>query len=270
MKILYSNNDLNEALKDVSKLGFVPTMGSLHKGHISLIKRSKKECSKTIVSIFVNPTQFNDKSDYKKYPRNNKKDLTILRKLKIGFVYIPNKEDIYGSKKKQKIKLHKNDKILCAKYRKGHFEGVIDVMDRLINLIKPSKIYMGEKDFQQLFLVKKYVEKKYKTSIISCKTIRDKNGLALSSRNFFLSKKELQLASNLTKNLIFFKKKLIKKKNIKNLLSDKKKSLNKFYNIKIEYLELRNKINLKKTSSLKNSKIFIAYFLNKIRLIDNF
>ena len=94
--------------------------------------------------------------------------------------------------------------------------------------------------------------------------------MALSSRNFFLSKKELQLASNLTKNLIFFKKKLIKKKNIKNLLSDKKKSLNKFYNIKIEYLELRNKINLKKTSSLKNSKIFIAYFLNKIRLIDNF
>ena len=270
MKILYSNNDLNEALKDVSKLGFVPTMGSLHKGHISLIKRSKKECSKTIVSIFVNPTQFNDKSDYKKYPRNNKKDLTILRQLKISFVYIPNKEDIYGSKKKQKIKLHKDDKILCAKYRKGHFEGVIDVMDRLINLIKPSKIYMGEKDFQQLYLVKKYVEKKYKTSIISCKTIRDKNGFALSSRNLFLSKKELKLASNLTKNLIFFKKKLIKKRNIKNLLFDKKKSLNKFYNIKIEYLELRNKINLKKTSSLKNSKIFIAYFLNKIRLIDNF
>ena len=270
MKILYSNNDLNEALKDVSKLGFVPTMGSLHKGHISLIKRSKKECSKTIVSIFVNPTQFNDKSDYKKYPRNNKKDLTILRKLKIGFVYIPNKEDIYGSKKKQKIKLHKNDKILCAKYRKGHFEGVIDVMDRLTNLIKPSKIYMGEKDFQQLHLVKKYVKKKYKTSIISCKTIRDKNGLALSSRNLFLSKKELQLASNLTKNLIFFKKKLIEKKKIKNLLFNKKKYLNKFYNIKIEYLELRNKIDLKKTSSLKNSKIFIAYFLNKIRLIDNF
>ena len=132
-------------------LGFVPTMGSLHKGHISLIKKSKLICNKTIVSIFVNPTQFNNKSDYKKYPRNLKKDLKILKKLKVNFVYTPNKKQIYNSRNKIKIQLTKKDKILCAKYRKGHFEGVIDVMDSLTKIIKPKKIFMGEKDFQQLY-----------------------------------------------------------------------------------------------------------------------
>ena len=158
MKTLLNNDDLNEALNNVSNLGFVPTMGSLHQGHISLIKRSKKECKKTIVSIFVNPTQFNNKSDYLKYPRNKKKDLSMLRKLNVDFVFLPKKKDIYNSKRK--IKILKKDKILCAKYRKGHFEGVIDVMDRLTKMIKPKKIFMGEKDFQQLYLVKNYLKKK--------------------------------------------------------------------------------------------------------------
>ncbi len=155
MKILLKNNDLNEALSVGSNVGFVPTMGSLHKGHISLIKRSLNYCNKTIVSIFVNPKQFNNKNDYKRYPRNLKKDLKILKKLKVNFVYTPNKKQIYYSKNKTKIQLAKKDKILCAKYRKGHFEGVIDVMTRLTKILKPSKIFMGEKDFQQLFLVKK-------------------------------------------------------------------------------------------------------------------
>ena len=270
MKILYSNNDLNEALKDVSKLGFVPTMGSLHKGHISLIKRSKKECSKTIVSIFVNPTQFNDKSDYKNYPRNNKKDLTILRKLEVGFVYIPNKEDIYGSKKKQKIKLHKNDKILCAKYRKGHFEGVIDVMERLTKIIKPNRIYMGEKDLQQLYLVKKYIQKKNYPRFITCRTVRDSNKLAFSSRNILLNKTELIKARNISKEIFFFKKKLIKSKNIHKHIFNKRKELINSFNIKFDYLELRNVINLKNSNKVKNSKLFIAYYINKVRLIDNF
>ena len=114
MKILLNKNDLNEALKNVSNLGFVPTMGSLHSGHISLINRSKKECTKTIVSIFINPTQFNNKRDYKNYPRNIKRDLSILKKLKVNFVFLPNNKDIYNYKRK--IKIAKKDKILCAKY----------------------------------------------------------------------------------------------------------------------------------------------------------
>ena len=142
MKILINKNDLNEALNSVSNLGFVPTMGGLHRGHISLIERSKNECNKTLVSIFINPTQFNNTKDYNKYPRNKKKDLSILRKLKVDFVFLPNNKDIYDSKRKIKIKIPKKDKILCAKYRKGHFEGVIDVMDRLTRMIKPKKIFL--------------------------------------------------------------------------------------------------------------------------------
>ena len=271
MKILLNNLDLNEALKGISNLGFVPTMGSLHKGHISLIKKSLSQCDKTIVSIFVNPTQFNNKEDYKNYPRNFKKDLKVLKSLRINFVYLPHKKDIYKPKYKTKIRINNKDKILCAKYRKGHFEGVIDVMGRLIKTIKPSKIYMGEKDYQQLFLIKKYIKKEIKQfKIIACKTVRDKSKLALSSRNFLLKKNELNKARKISKDLISFKKKLINFKNVTNLLKIKKNELIKLYNIDIQYLELRNLINLKKSIKIKNSKIFIAYYLNKVRLIDNF
>ena len=270
MKILLNNNDLNEALSSVTDLGFVPTMGSLHKGHISLIKKSLKECNKTIVSIFINPTQFNSKNDYKKYPRNNKKDLSILKKLKVNFVYLPKIIDIYSYKNKIKIKLNNSDNILCAKFRKGHFEGVIDVMNRLTKLINPSKIYMGEKDQQQLILVKKYIEKDNKVKIISCKTVRNKNKLALSSRNILLNNSDLEKAEKIIKNLFLFKKKLTKKEDLKKIIFNKKKELNKNYNVYIEYLELRNKKNLKISNKIKNSNLFVAYYLNKIRLIDNF
>ena len=268
MKILLNNNDLNEALDNVSKLGFVPTMGCLHQGHISLIRRSKHECKKTIVSIFVNPSQFNNKKDYIKYPRNKKRDLSILKKLKVDFVFLPNKKDIYNFKRK--IKIAKKDKILCAKYRKGHFEGVIDIMDRLTKMINPEKIFMGEKDFQQIHLVKNYLKKRSNTKIISCRTIRDNNKLALSSRNLHLDDKDLNTARSISRDLSNFKKKLIQQKDIKDLIFIKKNEINNIKNIKVEYLELRNKINLKKSSKIKDSKIFIAYFINKIRLIDNF
>ena len=270
MKILLNNNDLNEALNKVSNLGFVPTMGSLHKGHISLIKKSQKESNKTIVSIFVNPTQFNNRNDYKNYPRNFKKDLSILRRMKIDFLYLPNVKDIYTFKRKSKIKLYKKDRILCAKYRKGHFEGVIDVMDRLTNIIKPKNIFMGEKDFQQLYLVKKFIQNKYVSKIILCKTIRDKNKLALSSRNLLLNKKQLKRAGKLSQKIISLKKKLSNIKNIQKYLMNKKKEFNKLFNINIEYLELRKNINLNKTNKIKNAKIFIAYYIGKVRLIDNF
>ncbi len=270
MKTLLNNIDLNEALFGKSDIGFVPTMGSLHDGHISLIKKSLNLSDKTIVSIFVNPKQFNNKEDFKKYPKNIKNDLKILKKLKVDFVYLPKIKDIYKSSNKIKIKLDKKDKVLCAKYRKGHFEGVIDVMTRLTEIIKPTKIFMGIKDFQQLLLVKRYIEKNFKSKIISCKTIRGENKLALSSRNIHLNINNLSKAGKMTKNLILFKKRLSKKKNLKKLINIKKNELKKKYNIKIEYLELRNKKNLKLTNKIKNAKIFIAYYINKVRLIDNF
>ena len=270
MKTLLNNIDLNEALFDNSNIGFVPTMGSLHDGHISLIKKSLKLSNKTIVSIFVNPKQFNNKEDYKKYPRNIKKDLKILKRLKVDYVYLPRIKDIYKAKNKIKIKLNKKDQILCAKYRKGHFEGVIEVMTRLTKIVNPSKIFMGEKDFQQLLLVKRYVEKNFRSKIISCKTIRDKNKLALSSRNTLLNKNDLINAGAIARNLIIFKKRLLKNMNLKNLFLMKKKELKKKYDIKIDYLELRNTKNLKLTKKIKNAKIFVAYYINRVRLIDNF
>ena len=143
-------------------------------------------------------------------------------------------------------------------------------MDRLTNIINPNYIFMGEKDFQQLYLVKKFIKKKYKSKIISCKTIRNNNKLALSSRNLLLKKDQLINAEKLSQNLISFKKKLNRVKNITKLLQNKKEQLNKIYNVNIEYLELRNMINLKKTNNIKYSKLFIAYYLDKVRLIDNF
>ncbi len=224
MKILLDNTSLFKSLRPFNDLGFVPTMGGIHEGHLSLINKSKKLCKITIVSIFINPKQFNNKKDLKYYPRNIKKDLKILRKSKkVNFVYIPKFTDIYNDKKKSKIELKQKDKILCAKFRKGHFEGVLDVMNRLAKIVKPNKIFMGEKDFQQFYLVKNFLEKKYKTQIISCRTIRDKNKIALSSRNLLLNKSDLASAAKIYKTLVKIKKNIKNKKNIFNFLKCQKK-----------------------------------------------
>ena len=224
MKILLNNTSLLKLIRPFNDLGFVPTMGGIHKGHLSLINKSNKLCKKTIVSIFVNPKQFNNKKDLKSYPRNINKDLKILKKSKrVHFVYLPKFNDIYKDKKKSKIKLSKKDKILCAKFRKGHFEGVLDVMNKLTKILNPQKIFMGEKDFQQLYLVKNLLAKKYKTKVISCRTIRDSNKVALSSRNFLLKKSSLIKAANIYKRLVNIKKKIKNNKNISNFLKLQKK-----------------------------------------------
>ena len=271
MKILLNNHNLLKTLRPFDDVGFVPTMGGIHEGHISLIKTSIKYSNKTIVSIFVNPKQFNNSKDFKSYPSNIKKDLSILKKIpKIDFIYIPKYQEIYKSKTKPKIVIKKSDKILCAKFRKGHFEGVLDVMDRLTNLIKPNKIYMGKKDYQQLFLVKNYIEKKYKTKIIGCKTIRNKNKLALSSRNFLFKKDDLEQLEIISKKFLNLRKKIINQKNIKKFLWQSKKDIEKLFKIKIEYLENRNVKNLKISNKHRGSKIFLSYYFKDIRLIDNF
>ena len=271
MKILLNNQVLNSKLRPFSDIGFVPTMGGIHKGHVSLINKSKKLCKITIVSIFVNPKQFNSKKDFKTYPFNTKKDLSILKKVKgINFVYIPKLKDIYGNKRTVNIKINQKDKILCAKYRKGHFEGVLNVMNILTRLIKPNKIFMGEKDYQQLILVKNFIEEKYKTKVIGCKTIRNNEKLALSSRNLLLNNKELNVASKITKE-IFSLKKIIKSKiNINRFLSSQKNKLQKKFQIKIEYLEHRNKKNLMLSNKYNESRIFFSYYMKGVRFIDNF
>lgn len=271
MKLIREINDLNKAIKDDYDLGFVPTMGGLHKGHESLICKSKKSCKKTLVSIFVNPKQFDNIQDYKSYPINLNRDINILRRLKVDFVFIPSVNQIYSNKKAKKFKLKKSQKIMCAQFRNGHFEGVLDVMNRLMNMIFPKIVYMGEKDFQQQFLVKKYLGHIHNSKIISCKTIRDKNNLALSSRNILLSQKDLNIASSISRNLMRLKNQINRNKdNSNNLINIFKKNLKKKFNIKIEYLEARNIKDLKKNIASKKFKIFIAYYISKVRLIDNF
>jgi len=271
MKIILNNSILQKTLGPFNDIGFVPTMGGIHKGHLSLIKKSIKLNKKTIVSIFINPKQFNDIEDFKSYPSNIKKDLAILKKIKkLDFIYIPKFKDIYDSKKQSNIKINKKDKILCAKYRKGHFEGVLDVMNRLTSLIRPKMIFMGKKDFQQLFLVKNYIEKKFNTKVIGCKTIRNKNKLALSSRNSLLNEQELKHVEKISKTFFNLKNKIKNNRNINSFLQKSKKDLEKFFNIKIEYLENRNTKNLTISNKYRGSKVFLSYYYKNIRLIDNF
>ena len=270
MKLIRQITDLNKAISDQKKLGFVPTMGSLHKGHASLINSSKQKCNKTLVSIFVNPTQFNNANDFKTYPRNLGKDIKLLKSLKVDFLYVPTVSQIYNNKKYKINRLNKLQKILCAKFRKGHFEGVLDVMDRFTNIIKPKNIFMGEKDYQQFFLVRNFIERKYKTKIIVCKTIRDVNKVALSSRNSLLDLKTLNKIGKIS--LVLIKLKNLIKKDIKDKKFIKKIKIDlvKEFKIKIEYLECRNLINLSTNLKNKPFKLFVAYYIKGVRLVDNF
>jgi pantoate--beta-alanine ligase len=268
MEIIKNILDLNKAIKDFKNIGFVPTMGGIHAGHISLIKKSQKKCKKTLVTIFVNPTQFNDKADFKKYPRNLNNDVKILKKHKVDYLFIPSAREIY-KKNTKKIKINNEDKILCAKKRKGHFEGVLNVMNRFFYLIKSKYVFMGEKDFQQLFLINKYLSNKYQIKIVNCPIIRDKNKLALSTRNVLLSKKNYFIATLIANYLSNSKKKLNRKKLSASLKVTIKK-LENLYQIKIDYLEIRNEKNLQISNPNGKCRLFIAYYIGKIRLIDNF
>ena len=268
MKIFLSKNKLIKFIQNEKDLGFVPTMGAIHRGHISLFKRSISQSKKTIVSIFINKQQFNRKSDFKKYPRVLKKDISVLKKLKVDYLYIPSNDQIYPRGPNKRINVGSFGKKLCGKFRPGHFEAVVDVIDRFIKIINPKRIYLGEKDMQQLKIIEHFIKKNYnKIKVIGCKTIREKNGIAYSSRNFLLSVTEKKIASKIYNFL----------DNKKNHLIDKKISFNDIKNKifklgagKIDYIELLD-INKLIRPYRKNIKyrIFIAYYLRTTRLIDN-
>ena len=270
MIIFKSINKLNKEVNFKANMGFVPTMGSLHNGHISLIKSSKKKCKKTLVSIFINPSQFNKKNDLRNYPRNLKKDIKVLKKLKVDYLLIPKIKEIYKNNKDKKIKLSKKDKIMCAFYRPGHFEGVLAVINQFLKKIKLRFIFLGEKDYQQLFLIRKFIKKKFKIRVFSCKTIRDKNKIALSSRNNLLKKNDLKKSSYIASLLLNLRIKLKNNISLKYEIENIVKKINKLENIKVEYLEIRNKKNLTKNYNKNNFKIFFAYYNKNVRLIDNY
>ncbi len=271
MKIFKHKISLWKEILSVKNLSFIPTMGDLHNGHIYLIKKAKRKNCKVIVSLFVNPKQFNSKKDFKSYPKDIKKDLKILKKLKVNYVYIPSFRDIYNFKPKNKIYLDKFSKKLCGKFRKNHFLGVVNVVNRLLEIINPRFIYLGKKDYQQLYLITRHLKKRnILTKVIPCKTIREKNGVACSSRNKNLTTQQIKIASNVYK--LIKKNKLILKKsnNFKFKFMKISNYLKKLGVTKLDYLEMLNVQNLKKPKS-KNEKfnIFIAYHLKNTRLIDN-
>ena len=270
MKIFKSKHKLKEEISNIKNISFVPTMGGLHKGHISLIKKSQNFKGKTLVSIFVNPKQFNEKKDFLNYPRNLKKDLRILKHLNVDLIYLPGLKDIFSFQVKNKIFLDKFSKKLCGRSRKGHFKGVLNIVNRFLELIKPKYIFLGIKDFQQSYLIRRHiVKRKIKTKVINCKTIREKNGIACSTRNNNLNKNQLKIASNTIKYLKN-KKKLIKKKLSNFKFVNIKKDLINLGVKKIDYVELYNSNTLKRPKGKREKfKIFIAFYLNKTRLIDN-
>ena len=270
MKIFKNKTRLLKEISNIKDITFVPTMGSIHKGHLSLIKKAKKESTNVLVSIYVNPKQFNSNFDFHKYPRNIKRDISLLKKNKVKYLYLPSYKDIYSFKPKKTIHLHKFSKKLCGKFRPKHFKGVINVVNRFIEIINPKSICLGFKDFQQLALIKLHINKnKIQTKVVACPTIRQRNGIAMSSRNIKLNKNEIEIANKVYKYIKKKKKEMLSV----NLRKNKLKfvdEIKQFGVKKIDYLESVNLKTFKYTEkNIKNSNIFIAYYLGNVRLIDN-
>ena len=256
-----------------SLIGFVPTMGALHQGHISLIKMSNKSCSITICSIYVNPTQFNNPNDFLNYPKTIEDDIKILQENNCDILYCPENTDLYKANEKPgEYNFNGIELYLEGKYRPGHFNGVATIVEKLLNVIKPQKIFFGEKDLQQLMIIKTLVKQKnILTEVIGCPTIREENGLAKSSRNQHLSKIDREHCGVIYKQLtdfkhLFYKMDLgeLKKQIITNITSRNK--------IKIEYLELVNLDTFEpdETPSKKvKYAVCIAVSVSGVRLIDN-
>ena len=267
MKIIKKSNTINKILEKYHNVGFVPTMGTLHEGHISLIRKSKKESFKTVVSIFINPKQFTKQKDFENYPKKIKEDIKICKKNNVDYLFLPSFSEIYdwGSGKKAYPKI-KN--IMEQKFRKNHFKGVLDVIAKLFSIIKNTKVYMGEKDYQQLHVVRQFCKiNKIQSEIIACKTIRSKEGYALSSRNLLLSKDFHQIMKSVYKKMHRYKSQNLNKAFNRSVL---KQDIKKAGVEKIDYIDLVNLKTFSKVRKIsKKTNIFIAYYLNGVRLIDN-
>src|SRR5690606_9993828 len=264
---------LSSATKN-DKIGFVPTMGALHEGHISLVKKALGENDLVVVSIFVNPTQFNNSADLQKYPRTPDADILLLKKLKGEIiVYLPEISDVYEdsvSSKKYNFAGLENE--MEGKHRKGHFDGVGTIVSKLLKIVKPDTAYFGEKDFQQLQIVKKLVSvEKLPVKIVGCPILREFNGLAMSSRNKRLSKEQFEKAAIIYKTLKEVREKF-SSTSIADLNTLVTERFLKSPHLNLEYFEIANEKTLK-TAKRKNKatkyRAFIAAFAGEVRLIDN-
>ncbi len=251
-------------------------MGFLHEGHLSLIRMAKKECDKVIISIFVNPIQFGPGEDFKKYPRDIERDSILAKKEGVDYIFYPAVEEMYNPDRKTVVEVKELSNIMCGKYRSGHFVGVTTVVLKLFNIISANKAYFGEKDYQQLILIKKMVsDLNLDIEIVSGPTIREKDDLALSSRNKYLSEKERENAVILYKCLNLAKDTILKGENDLEKIQRrmlKKLKENEFVK-KIDYFEFRDPLTLegKKKIEKNDKKILVAaaVWIGSTRLIDN-
>mgnify|MGYP001172156382 CR=1 FL=1 len=260
-----------ELIKGSNKsVGLVLTMGNIHKGHISLVDKAILENDFTVVTIFINPTQFNHKDDYNLYPKTLDNDIEKLKSSNCDLLYLPEVDAIYpkGLIKEKTITKYRN--ILCDKYRPGHFDGVTTVVDRFFEIINPNRSYFGEKDFQQLKFVKELVKiKGHNINIISCSSIRDDTGMSFASRNSNFTKDQYNIFRKLSEIIHNFINSLINNKtNID--FESLRKNLNKINITKIDYLEIRTEKDLEITNNYKGARLFIALYIDQIRIIDNF
>ena len=269
--LLSLNKNLNN-LKKNQKVGLVPTMGCIHNGHLELIKKCKKLKYFTVVTIFVNPAQFNNQNDLKKYPTQEKKDLEILKKNNVDLVFFPKVKQMYPLGYSTYIKEINFSDILCGKYRKNHFGGVLTIVLKLFLIVQPYAAFFGEKDFQQLFLIKKMVKDlNLGVKVIGIPTVRDANGLALSSRNKLLSAKGLDIAKQIYLNIK--KIRYLDYKFTKDIELHLKKELKKSGLNNIEYIEIRESSSLKYPKRIikgKTLRVFVAVYVDDVRLIDNY
>jgi pantoate--beta-alanine ligase len=266
--------ELNKTENQFKKIGFVPTMGALHQGHLSLLEESLSENEITVLSIFVNPTQFNNADDLKKYPRTLEKDVELVKKTnKNILVYAPSVSDIYeGNTISTSFNYDGLENQMEGKHRPGHFDGVGTIVKKLFEIIKPTNAYFGEKDFQQLQIVKKLVSKhKIPVNIIGCEIFREANGLAMSSRNERLSENARNESKLIYQILSQAKDKFVTK-SANEVVKFVEKEFKKHSNFTLEYFEIAAEDTLlssKRKAKNKKYRGFIAVFIENIRLIDN-
>ena len=264
---------LSKLKKEGNIIGFIPTMGALHNGHLSLIKKSISENNFTVVSIFVNPTQFDNSEDLETYPSNIKNDIILLKSVSDDIIlFNPDSQEVYSEGvQSHQFNFNGLDKHMEGKYRVNHFQGVATVVNKLLSIVESDNVYFGEKDFQQLKIIENLVcEKKINTKVVRCDTVRGIDGLALSSRNNKLSFSSKKIATNLFKALNFAKEKF----NTLDIVEIEKKvteQLSAYSEIKLEYFIIADEEKLKPLVTKKNQKYraFIAAYISGVRLIDN-
>ena len=274
MKITDNLKEIEEIIDNLrqknNQIGLIPTMGAIHKGHISLIKNSIKMHCFSITTIFINPTQFNALEDYKKYPHNESRDISTLRSNKCDLLYLPKIEDLYpnGLTRKKTVLDFRN--ILCDKFRPGHFDGVTTVVNNLFKLIRPDVAFFGEKDFQQLKIIQSMdISNNLNIKIYPCPSIRLKNGMSYSSRNKQFSTSQKKIFNSIARE-IYDSVNLLKKENDSNILKKLYNKILKIGSTKIDYLEIRDEKKLLTTNKKNNARLFIAFYIDQIRIIDNF